>query len=301
MKDLNSFFLAIILCLFLKNSFSQECNYITDYYQLVYEAQVDFMEEKFEKAYYKLKKAETNCKLLNIANEQIYLAVLSEKFGKKEDAFIYLEKFLKAGFPFEELEKRIYIGSLTKYEEWNVLKEHSKEYEEHFEKRIDYELREELIELNDYHDELLRPNYHPSIKRKLDSLIESRLRIMLTSKGYPGPELIGYDDLLNYDILRLLTRVKDTSYFRQVLIGYVKRGKGHPYSISAMIDGNYLNVPDSMPKARFIYGFAINMDSTYIKDFKNVDKRRISIGLRPWKLRARLMDLYKELYPSFYE
>lgn len=280
---------------------SQECNYITDYYQLVYAAQVDFMEENFEKAYQKLKKAESNCKLLNIANEQIYLAVLSEKFGKKEDAFIYLDKLLKEGFPFEELEKKIYISSLAKYEEWNVLKEKSKEYEKHFDKRIDYELREELLELNNYHNELFRPNYHPSIIKKLDSLIEKRLKIMLTSKGYPVPELIGYNDVLKYDILRLLTRVKDTSYFRQVLIGYVKRGKGHPYSIAAMIDGNYLNVPDSMPKARFIYGFAVDMDSTYIKDFRNVDKRRISIGLRPWNLRARLMELYKVLYPSFYE
>ncbi|MGB5645926.1 MAG: hypothetical protein WBM55_02320 [Muriicola sp.] len=259
------------------------------------------MEENFEKAYQKLKKAESNCKLLNIANEQIYLAVLSEKFGKKEDAFIYLDKLLKEGFPFEELEKKIYISSLAKYEEWNVLKEKSKEYEKHFDKRIDYELREELLELNNYHNELFRPNYHPSIIKKLDSLIEKRLKIMLTSKGYPVPELIGYNDVLKYDILRLLTRVKDTSYFRQVLIGYVKRGKGHPYSIAAMIDGNYLNVPDSMPKARFIYGFAVDMDSTYIKDFRNVDKRRISIGLRPWNLRARLMELYKVLYPSFYE
>lgn len=287
--------------MYFEKSFAQECNYITDYYQLVYAAQIDFFEENFESAYQKLKKAETNCNLINIANEQILLAVLSEKFEKKEEAFNYLENLLVKGFPFEELEKKIYITSLKKYPEWKILKEKSKKYQEDFNKKVDHDLQEELVELNNYYDELRRPNYHQSIKKKLDSLIENRLKIMLTTKGYPVPSLIGYVDSDKHDIIKLLTRVKDTTYFKQVLLGYIRRGKGHPYSIGALIDAKYLGVPDSVLKARFIYGFASNMDSTYIKDFRNVDERRISIGLRPWKLRARLMELYKKLYPSFYE
>lgn len=42
-----------------------ECNYITDYYPIVYKGQLNYLKENYDSAYIYLKQAEKNCPLLN--------------------------------------------------------------------------------------------------------------------------------------------------------------------------------------------------------------------------------------------
>jgi len=150
----------------------------------------------------------------------------------------------------------------------------------------------------------MEARYPSSIAAVYDDYIEQGIKKILRTKGYPLPNLIGHENAGDYDLGLLLTRAKDTGYLKQVLLGYVKRGKAPPSSIALMIDAKrsqYDADSKQFLKGKSIYGIAHNDDSTDIWDFKNVDKRRVSIGLSSWKLRTRLKDLYRKLYPSFYE
>ena len=272
---------------------SQECNYITDYYQLVYQAQVDYLEHNYELAFRKLKKAESNCKLLNqqCIDEMVLLAVLYEKFGKKDTAFEYLHRLLKKGFPFERLINHKEVSDLKSYPEWQVLKDKSTTYASNFEKKIDKDLKEEVEQLIEEFKLLTSGRYTFKSTHVIDSITENQISRILRRKGYPIPANIGFERKIHGSFELLFTRVKDTGYFKQILLGYIKRGKGNPWSIGIMFDAHMGIREKNYKETKFLYGMADNLDSSYIKDFRNVDKRRVAIGLSPWSLRRKLLKL----------
>lgn len=279
----------ILICAWMTRG--QECNYIKDYYQWVYQAEVDYLEENYQAAYQKLKKAESHCRLLNQPgiNEMRMMAVLSEKFGQKDKAFEYLHTLLKQGYPFKDLSNDKAIENLKSYPEWRDLEERSIQYAEQFNKNLDKGYIQEVEQLVKEYEYLKSGRLAPETTAVVDSVNEVLLGKLLRRKGYPTVSNIGYEriDLRNFDVL--FTRVKDTGYFKQVLLGFVKRGKGSPSAIALMID--LKQEQSNSGKYNFVYGIADNLDSTSIRDFKNVDRRRIMIGLSPWGLRRKLLRL----------
>ena len=94
-------FLLILLVSFVgfaqKKKINEEYDYINNYYQFVYEAQYEYLKDNYQKAYDLLKKAESNCPLLN--QEEIQeiriLAECSAYLNKPNEAIHYLEILAK--------------------------------------------------------------------------------------------------------------------------------------------------------------------------------------------------------------
>ena len=115
---------SLFFSLTASNCEQQECNYITDYYQLVYDAQLEYLKENYDSAYILLKKAKSNCELLNQpeTREAAMYATLCARKGLYDEAFYYLRKVLKEGFKFKALEYYEGIPLLYNDPRWGGLK-----------------------------------------------------------------------------------------------------------------------------------------------------------------------------------
>ena len=124
-----------------------------------------------------------------------------------------------------------------------------------------------------------------------DSLNEVRMKDIFTTYGYPNEKLIGVaTSSERTDIVFLLMHFKDTAYFRPLLYEFIKKGECPPNVLGSMIDSRERGA------GMFTYGMYNNADSIEIRDFKNLDKRRTAIGLRPWKQHKETMELIMEKY-----
>ena len=295
MKKLILFILIILLT---EGSSYWDCNYITDYYQLVYEAEMDYFDGNFEQAYTKLKAAESNCTLLNqeFIYEMILLAVVAEKVNKPKEAFYYLEKALQNGFPFKYFDLRLYdIADLKKYPEWNILEMKADIFQKSFMERINIELREEILSLVKEENDRRRGIYPPNIVAIADSMNEHRLKDIFSSYGFPNAQLIGYPRE-NEDpyMVVLMQRLKDTPYFEKVLLDFIRKGECPPFLLAMIKESENLAQGN-----KALYGLGDNIDSTGIEDFRNLDKRRLAIGLRPWKMRKKyIRRLLNRKFPT---
>ena len=270
-----------------------DCNYITDYYQLVYDAQLEYLKENYDNAYVLLKKAKTNCELLNQPEfrETVVYASLSARKGLYDEAFYYLEKALKAGFPFKALEYYEGLTHLHNDPRWAALQEKVLVYKDEFEHSINADLRAEIIAMNKADQEVRYDRDYEKMK-VVDSLNEARMKAIFTTYGYPGEKLIGWDPSSSErtGITFLLMHFKDTAYFRPLLYECIKKGECPPQALGSMIDSQ------DRGSGIYTYGIYASTDSTEIKDFKNLDKRRTAIGLRPWKKQKETMELIRAKY-----
>lgn len=287
--------LGFLLSVFTLTAFrceDSECNYITDYYQLVYDAHLEYLKENYDTAYKLLKKAKSKCELLNQPEirETVLYAELCARKGLYHEAFSYIEKALKSGFKFEYLTYNKGLTVLHKRPEWKELKAKVPESEKEFRNSINMELRAEIIAMNKADQEVRNPpNYN---KMKItDSLNEKRMKDIFKTFGYPNEKLTGTStSSQRTDITFMLMHFKDTAYFRPFLYDCIKKGTCLPNILGAMIDSQ------DRSTGLYTYGVYGNTDSTEIKDFKNLDNRRTAIGLRPWKKHKETMELVMKKY-----
>ena len=79
--------------------------------------------------------------------------------------------------------------------------------------------------------------------------------------------------------------LKDVDYFKPKFYDYVKSGTSEASLYASIVDSN-----DRM-RGIFTYRIYSNLKDDQIEDLPNLDKRRISVGLRPWKMQLLLHEL----------
>lgn len=275
---------------------NKKCNYINDYYPLVYRAQIKYLENDLDSALYYLNRAKNSCDLLNtkdIVERVIYaeIQVKKENYGL---AFESLEELLLTGFPFEYLEYNESLEELKKKKEWKRLKELSVEINDRNNDFFNWELRNEILDMLKS-DQEVRNDYpldYDEVKA-VDDSNQKRMKEIFENYGYPNEKLIGYSNKNeNVDISFMLMHFDDLDYFKPKLLEYIEQGECNPYTLASMVDSN-----DRENKI-YTYGIYSLVDSTEIKDFPNLDRRRKSIGLRTLKDHNKTMSLLMNKYKN---
>jgi len=288
----------IVLALLIStNLFAQtddcKCDYIKDYYQLVYEAEISYLQNDFNKAYDLLKQAEKNCELLNQPSvyEIPVLAELSLKRGKYEEALYYVELAFTKGIHISYFEDNPEYEGITKIEGWAALKQKSQKIYNEWYSKLNLDLRNELAEMirEDQRVRQGKSQYDEEL-REVDDYNETRFKEILAEYGYPNEQIIGNYNIdektVNPDVFAF--HIKDIDYFKPMFLEYVRCGKA-PVTLYASLIDSY-----DRRNGVFTYGIYSNITPEYIDDYENLDQRRINAGLRPYKMEKLYQKLMQE-------
>lgn len=287
---------CVFICLFLCIACQEKepCDYIEEYYQDVYEAELAYWGKDYQKAYDLLKGVESRCKLLNqsIIREPEMMAKLSIKIGKPQAAFPYIQRMLKEGMSFDSFLNNDAYTILHEYEEWKYLERNASTFKTAFEEGINKKLREEIIAMNDLDQKVLQKPVDYDEVRQVNNTHKNRIKEIFKEYGYPHSGLIGKSKTgERTDIKVLLMHFLEPEYFSPLLIESTRKGIAPAGFVGYIVDRKDLAERDS-----FTYGIYDNADASQIKDFKNLNKRRISVGLPPWKLKKRVDSLRSAYY-----
>lgn len=297
MKKLILFFIVFFINILFSQENQKEYDYIKNYYQLVYEAQYNFEIGKDTVAYNLLKKAESNCPLLNQSGiyEIDILARLSTTFGKHNESLDYVEVLLKKfGYKFSHFENDSVFNLLKRKSKWKKLKKNSDKIHQEYLKTVNFSLRNEIKLITTKDQEVrLRGIIDWKEVDSIDRIHEDRLKVILKEFGYPDENIIGNQNLavgdeFPPDIDALIMHIEDIEYWKPIFLDLIKRGKA-PANI-------YGNLVDSLQrdKSHFIYGIYQNITPDRIIDFDKIDERRIAVGLSTWDLQKKMYDLLKK-------
>jgi hypothetical protein len=293
MKKLALFFMVLFSSILFSQKNKKEYDYIKDYYQFVYEANYNYEIGKDTLAYSLLKKAESNCPLLNQFGicEVATLAELSVKFNKHNEALNYIELLLKKfGYKFSYFEQRSVFNPLYEKYKWKKLKKNSDKIHQEYLKTINFSLRNELKEIMAKDQEIrLRGIIDNKELDSIDSIHEERLKVIIKEFGYPDEDVIGNPNFVEDEsplyIGTLIMHIRDIEYWKPIFLDLIRRGKA-PANI-------YGNLVDSLQRqtGMFHYGIYQNITPDRIIDFDKIDERRIAVGLSTWDLQKKMYDL----------
>lgn len=299
MKKLALFFMLLFSSILFSQKNKKEYDYIKYYYQLVYEAQYNYEIGNDTLAYSLLKKAESNCPLLNQYGiyEVDILAKLSAKFNKPNEALDYIEVLLKKfGYKFSQFENDSVFVSLKRISKWKKLKKNADKIHQEYLKTVNFPLRNEIKLITEKDQEVrLRGIIDWKEVDSVDKIHEDRLKVIIQEFGYPDENIIGNQNLamdneFPPDISALIMHIRDIEYWKPVFLDLIRKGKA-PANV-------YGNLVDSLQrgKSHFIYGIYVDTKPEKIMDFDKIDERRIAVGLSTWDLQQKMYELMKKKY-----
>ena len=226
-SQIGAFFLTKLLFLFLPNSslFSQNDNFIKNYYPYINKAEISIIDSNFKEAYINYEKAFKNVQSPFV--KDIHNALIcSIKLRYKESIYIHLKQMANKGLPFENLIKNNYLKNYIQGN--NLRKFYIQNYKD--KKNNDLILKLETL-LNS--DQIIRklPNVTKKQIWSQDSINAKNLLDLFSIYGFPNEEEIGYKGVLpNEDLYSLiiihqnqLTGVFNFSeiLFKNVLLGRI--------------------------------------------------------------------------------
>lgn len=280
-----------------------DCNYITDYYQTVYKADLEFQTENYKKAFELYQDAFNSCEPINTPtyDELGNFAETCAILGKNELAFEFIKKQIRRGYEIKWLQQNSNFDNIFKTEKGITL---LAEYDNLKTKALldlNLALREEIKKML-YEDQKYRNgNYQEFIDKQeaIDKFNTNRIIEIFNKIGYPNESVIGSFsvDSSQTDIGILLLHTSDSirmSYFVPKLKEYVENGTCSPSTLGKIIDQYYLY--NGEPQ---IYGTYQSKSGGYANmtdDLKKVDSNRISIGLAPLKLKEKKDSIIKVKY-----
>lgn len=283
-----------------KKKINEEYDYINNYYQFVYQAHYEYLNENYQKAYNLLKTAEKNCPLLN--QTEIYepriLAECAAHLNKPKEAVDYLEILVRDyGYGFEGLKNDSIFFNIQHTKSWKKLERKSKKYHDVYLKRVDLDLRNEILKMKE-EDQRVRTNgFDAEGAKVVDSLTDLKLRIIVHNCDcYPDmmhPQFGNYSlDKKHFNAFVFVMHInrKRAEYWKPVFLDLIKRGRAPASLYGSLIDSNLRS------NGIFEYGIYQNVGKEKINDFENLDKRRIAVGLPPWQLGKDINMLIKKKY-----
>lgn len=281
----------IIPILFFVGTFGQskKCNYIEDYYPLVYRGQLSYLKKQNDSAYFYLKQAEKNCGLLynSRTNEIGILADLETEKKNYSNAFKYIRMLLENGNKFSDIEEDETFKSLKSKNNWQKLKSESDLIYKNWYQHLNLDLRNEIVKMTDEDQRVRTTKVSKEEFERIDSINENRFKEIFKTYGYPTQNLIGNWSLdqKNADVLLFAFHFKDIEYFKPLFFDFVKNGQAEPELYAGLIDSHDRN------RGIFTYRIYSNLTDEQIEDLPNLDKRRVSVGLRPWKMELEYIKL----------
>lgn len=191
-SHINVFFLIKFHILFLVSNalFSQNDNFIKNYYPYINKAEMFIVNSNFKEAYLHYEKAFKNVHLPFVKDIHNAL-VCSIKLKLKKKPYTYLKKMANKGLPFENLKNNGYIKLYI--EKNNLQKFYIKNYKD--KRNNDLVLKLEAL-LNS--DQALRklPNIPKEQLWRQDSINAKNLIDLFSIYGFPNEEEIGYKGIL---------------------------------------------------------------------------------------------------------
>ncbi|MCW8981733.1 MAG: hypothetical protein OQJ83_10145 [Altibacter sp.] len=278
-----------------------ECNYITDYYQTIYRADIEFIAKNYQKAFDLYQHAFNSCRPINTLgyNEIYTFAEVSEILGKRKLALTHLELAIRNGLPIITIEENDAFTDLLNSKEGEKLLENYNNIRREYMASINLQLRSEIQKMIQL-DQRYRSNKHDWKKQdSIDTINASRLIEIFEQYGYPNESVIGHNsiDMKSTTVDIILLHTADSiriNYFVPKLTEFIKQGTCSPNTLALIVDQFYMY--NDQPQ---IYGTIRGKNSRYhtmINDLQQVDKNRIAIGLPPLKLSEKRDSLRKQKY-----
>lgn len=297
--------LTFILLLSCSQRNKSNCNYITDYYQTIYQAELAYELKNYPRAFELYQSAFNTCTPINTLTyyEIEKYAKVCSILGHNKLALDFIKLDLENGKELKWiLQDPSYAKVFATEDGQNLVADYDDIRSEYLEK-VNLELRKEIQEMNRL-DQLYRNGQYQEVKQdSVDDLNTSRLREIFEQFGYPSNQVIGsYSiDQLHTDIVTILLHTSDSirmNYFVPKLKEYVKAGVCSPKTLGQVIDQFYLY--NGQPQIHGTYEAINSKYANMIGDRKQVDKNRISIGLPPLDLEERIDSIKRINYPERY-
>ena len=283
-----------------------KCDYIASgYYQLVYEAEIAYLEGNEMLAYEKLQEAERACPLLNQSlsqemelygqlllknrnfNKTIhYMEKLATEYGKtpgyilsalNKDSILLSDLLLQ----YPTLKDSILPAILQKCDEFYTPKR----------KQLATELRDILML-----DQEVRKSATLSLSKikETDSLNAKRFFEIVEEYGYPNEKQYGGDfqNMQLYSgIDALIVHISVDFNIEEMILRYVREGECAPAVFGSIIDKAIL---EEKCKTKSLYGVWDNVSDSEIIDILHLDERRMAIGMPTRAMHKRRAELLKE-------
>lgn len=307
--------IGLILCMFSFSLLAQKknngYNYIqSGYYQHIYKADLELLKNNHKKAYKHLKKAETSAPMLNLPMyyETYNYVMLLLEYKQYNKALYYMDQLItNNGYSMDDFSSLKNYTCLQKLPLWDSLFLSMDQKVKAFQSDTAWVLLlDEIGERDQRHRNTQRECfrtlkdidsiYLSQNKSLCDSLLkeikmddDTNYRLfteILETKGFPlakdrklSPI---HQSVIGMGMMDFMFHVIDSvriAFLEPQIISLIKNGDCLPFFYAAMIDRRQLE--DHRP---YIYGIYENADKHKIYDPKNLDKRRISIGLPPLKI-----------------
>ena len=280
------------------NEPGQSSNYIEDYYQSIYLAEIEYRIGNYRKAFELYQDAFRSCKPRNtrLYNEIGNFAHVSAILGEYDLTLKFLKKNIQRGYTLKDLIDQPDFKDFFKSKQGISL---ISEYD-YLRKRalsnLNLSLRQEILEMQEEDQKYRNADYRENVEkqREIDNYNTKRLIEIFESFGFPDESLIGSYSVDNKrpDVHLLLLHTPDSirmNYFVPKLKEFVKNGSCDPYILGTLIDQFHLYNDD--PQIYGTYGAQGGGYAKMISDLKQVNKNRISIGLQSLELKEKRKQL----------
>lgn len=299
------FILVSILTFSCKTDKRKECNYITDYYQTIYKADLEFETQNYKKAFELYRDAFNSCEAKNTStyNEIGKFTESSAILEKFDLTYEYAKKQILNGVEFNRFENNDNFNGFLISDFGQKLVSEYNGLRKEFEANANFKLRDELIAMRTA-DQMYRGGNGEADWTKQDSVDkvhEVRLIEIFETIGYPTDQLIG-PDTRDYpvDIGLFMLHTDDSirmNYFVPKIKEFIINGTASPRILGTMIDQYYLY--NDEPQIYGTYQAQGGGYATMIEDLKKVDSNRISIGLSPLELKEKKDSIIRAKYEIY--
>ncbi len=294
------YFIIILLLVFTscKTLQKSECNYITDYYPIIYKADLEFLSENYEKAFELYQDAFKSCpppKELTygeIGNFAETCAIL----GKNDLAIKYMKMDILRGFEIKWMLQNENFNKVFASKQGKKLISDYDHLRETALSSFNLNLREEIqkmrIEDQKYRVGEFRGNV--DMREAVDDYNTKRIIEIFNEFGYPNESVVGnYSiDQSHLSISTMLLHTSDSiriNYFVPKITEFVRNGTCRPGTLGSILD--QYHIYKGRPQIYGTYGSGKNYGNI-ISDRKILDSNRISIGLQPLEMMEKRDSLF---------
>jgi len=271
------------------------------YYRFFYNSSAKYKLKQFDEAANYLNKAAMIQELPN--NFLFYNAKVQAKANNKENTIAYLKKVIRyTPKTWDDIEQNQDFKNCLDSNAYSSLKDEYPLLKMQYYEDMDLKLINELETMYQI-EKFLRVNNMGNFMNKTDSIHLSELKKIITKNGFPKYSRIGRKGMDNLKIIVMHGTSADTSqfiYFKTLLEDEVNKGNFSPFDFAQFVDRHQVFIRNE-PQIYGTFNSKTTGEIIYnpIFDIKNLDKRRLSIGLHT------LSDFNKSQkiinYPDGYE
>jgi hypothetical protein len=310
----STFYLGIISIDSLQAQDTCKCDYIeSGYYQLVYEADIAYLEGNDSLAYEKLQEAETTCPLLNQIPYQemnLYSRLLlkNNNFGK---ALHYMEKLATeyGKVPFNifsvlDEDSVLTTNLLSAYPTFNdsIVPSLMQKSDEFYTTPECKQLIAELTEISKADQEIrekrnmkINPEDDPVyiLQKQTDTINAKRFFEIVEKQGYPNTKRYGDDFRMWGKVDALVMHISDHFNIEAMILQYIRDGECQPNLYGIIIDRKTMLIKD---KRFCLYAAYDGTKDDQIIDIAHLDARRMAIGLPTWEMHKKRQELMGKIH-----